>query len=122
MNEKKLFKLFNAKSDGTINRAEHEELQDILRESAEARELWFLHQDVDAGLAGFVESPARALRTDENRVFRERWFIAGVAVAAVLAVVHCWRRGLADRLLLQNWPPLKMRPGKVRFPPNRDHN
>jgi hypothetical protein len=48
--QKRLFQLFAAKSDDSITEAEHEELTQALRDDAEARRLWFVHQDVELGL------------------------------------------------------------------------
>ncbi|MDF1754024.1 MAG: FecR domain-containing protein [Verrucomicrobiales bacterium] len=89
MDEKRLFQLFNAKSDGTIDPEAHDELQKILKESAAARELWFLHQDVDAGLASFAESPTIEKPAPKSIPFRSKWFALSVAVAAI-AVVAPW--------------------------------
>jgi hypothetical protein len=52
----RLHHLFCAHGDGTISPGEHAELQDSLRNDAEARRLWFLHQDVDAGLQELARS------------------------------------------------------------------
>ena len=42
--------LFSAYTDGTITPQEHAELQSLLGEDSGARQLWFLHQDMEAGL------------------------------------------------------------------------
>lgn len=57
MNEKQLFDLFAAKADGTIDQNQHDELESALKASPEARELWFLYQDMETGLATFSQSP-----------------------------------------------------------------
>ena len=46
--------LFSALNDGTISAAEHARLESILTQSAEARELWFLHCDIETGMADWA--------------------------------------------------------------------
>lgn len=45
-----LLQLFAAQNEGTITSADHQKLQTLLRSDREARELWFLHHDVELGL------------------------------------------------------------------------
>ena len=40
-----LIRLFGALSDGTISEADHQRLQETLRDTAEARRRWFLFND-----------------------------------------------------------------------------
>lgn len=48
--QKRLFYLFTAHASDSLTEAEHDELQESLRENAEARQLWFMHQDIEVGL------------------------------------------------------------------------
>lgn len=54
---RRLFELFGAYSDGIITEAEHRELQECLRSDPQARELWFLHNDIDVGLHQLASVP-----------------------------------------------------------------
>jgi hypothetical protein len=65
----RLHHLFSAHTDETISPEEHAELQECLRRDPAARRLWFVHQDVDAGLqdlahakALMIEAPAAPSR------------------------------------------------------------
>jgi len=53
--------LFLALNEGTISPTELEKLEGILTASAEARQLWFLHCDIETGLANWAE--ARRLKS-----------------------------------------------------------
>lgn len=55
---KRLFQLFAVRSDETITVAEHQELLQALRTDAEARRLWFVHQDVEVGLRTQLKAPS----------------------------------------------------------------
>lgn len=46
--------LFAALDDGTISAEEHARLEQILTHSAEARALWFLHCDIETGMADWA--------------------------------------------------------------------
>ena len=48
--KRRLSELFTAHAADTLTPAEHEELQTHLRNDAEARQWWFVHQDVEIGL------------------------------------------------------------------------
>lgn len=48
--QSRLLDLFVACSQETVTEAEHQELQAVLRTDADARRLWFLHQDLELGL------------------------------------------------------------------------
>lgn len=52
----RIFHLFDAHSRGTITPEEHGELQEALRNNPSARQLWFLHQDIEAGLQDLFQS------------------------------------------------------------------
>jgi hypothetical protein len=69
--KKQLFQLFAAKSDGSITTAEHEELTQTLRENADARSLWFAHQDVELGLrTRFNAAPVKQSRPQQWLTWR----------------------------------------------------
>lgn len=55
MDTNRLHVLFAAHSDGRLTPEEHAELQERLRTDAEARRLWFLHQDVEDGLHALAQ-------------------------------------------------------------------
>lgn len=48
--KKHLFELFTAHTADALSAQEHAELQEMLRTNAEARQLWFVHQDVEMGM------------------------------------------------------------------------
>ncbi len=57
--KKRLFELFSAHAADALTPDEHEELQQWLRDEPEARQLWFVHQDLEMGLrAHLVTVPA----------------------------------------------------------------
>ena len=56
--QKRLFHLFGGHADGTLTALEHRELQERLRADAEARHLWFLHNDIDQGLHAVASAQA----------------------------------------------------------------
>ncbi len=60
MDMNRLHFLFAAHSDGTLTAEEHAELQERLRGDAEARRLWFLHQDVEDGLHALAQQDGEA--------------------------------------------------------------
>ncbi len=79
-----LFRLFGALGDGTISAADHERLQQTLRDDAEARRQWFLFNDLESGLASLpvtqaVERPVAA-------VWRWWWAAAAAAAAVIVAL------------------------------------
>lgn len=82
---KELFRLFDAFSDGTLDEAGLARLQAALREHAEARRLWFLHNDIESGLAGAPLTRERARPV----LFVWRWWL-GAAAAAAAAMVATW--------------------------------
>jgi hypothetical protein len=60
--KKRLFGLFTAHAADALTPDEHEELQQWLRDEAEARQLWFVHQDIEMGLqAHLVAAPANVI-------------------------------------------------------------
>lgn len=48
--QSRLLELFAACSRESLTEAEHQELQAVLQGDRDARQLWFLHQDLDLGL------------------------------------------------------------------------
>lgn len=57
--QKRLFHLFTAQASDTLTPEEHAELQEALRQDADARQLWFVHQDIEVGLhAHLSQAPA----------------------------------------------------------------
>lgn len=81
----RLHHLFGAHSDGTITPEEHAELQQRLRDDPAARKLWFVHQDVDAGLHELAHAiePSTAIPSAGSRWFAWRPLAAAAAGLAV---------------------------------------
>ena len=64
----RLFELFTAHAADTLTTAEHDELQSTLRADAEARQLWFVHQDVEMGLRAHPAiEPVAAAETTSSK-------------------------------------------------------
>lgn len=82
-----LFQLFSALSDGTLGAAEHRQLQDALRGSAEARRQWFLFNDIETGLAG---APATHIAALPAVSAGRWWWSAAAAAAAAVLVAAVW--------------------------------
>ena len=79
-----LIRLFGALSDGTINEADHQRLQETLRDSAEARRLWFLFNDIESGLAS---APVVTAGAEPVMSAWRWWWGAAAAAAAVLGAL-----------------------------------
>lgn len=60
--KKRLTELFTAHAENSLTAEQHEELQTCLRNDAEARRWWFLHQDVEIGLRARVAALTEAAR------------------------------------------------------------
>ncbi len=89
--------LFAAKCDGTISKDDHALLEKLLSENADARRQWFLHCDIETGMADWAatrgarreffpaaESPATSSR---------RWLVPFAAAALlVLGAIAWWPR------------------------------
>ena len=90
--------LFAALNDGTISAADHARLEQLLTQSAEARALWFLHCDIETGLADWAA--VRHADCAENIVSfsppapqpaRTIWqWLAPLAAAAAIALGAVW--------------------------------
>lgn len=84
----RLHDLFGAQSDGTITPEQHAELQALLRQDAATRRLWFLHQDVDAGLREFALKAAPTLNLPRVAPARSiRWLSWRPLVSAAAGLV-----------------------------------
>lgn len=59
LDQQELHRLFVAKADGTITPEEHERLGAVLKGSAEARRLWFVFQDAEAGLLAWAQKESQ---------------------------------------------------------------
>ncbi len=90
-----------AQNDGTISGDEHARLEKILAYSAEARRLWFLHCDIETGLAEWAAArnsgdaltvPRKVVR---SRVFW-KWATPLAAAALVMLAAVWWWRGPAE--------------------------
>lgn len=108
----RLFILFHAYTTETLTREEHAELQDRLRADSEARRLWFVHQDIEAGIRARqhtvpVTSPAGVPGSKRLRSWRPLMaaacavFIAGLALVwtkqpkgVIVQIVHAEQASL----------------------------
>ncbi len=90
-----------AMSDGTLAPDQHARLEKILAGSAEARRRWFLHCDIETGLADYAAergekvvpfslSAAAAKPASPSRF--QHWFAPLAAAAAVLLAALWWSR------------------------------
>jgi hypothetical protein len=76
--KKRLFELFTSQSADSLEPSEQFELQELLRHDADARSLWFLHQDIEIGLRMHIF-------TEENTSAKS------TTVAAQGIAWHQWR-------------------------------
>ena len=82
----RLFILFTGHAAETLTAAEHAELQEALRNDAEARRLWFVHQDVEAGVrARALSPPVVAVAPRTQKVMR--WHSWRPLTAAAAGIV-----------------------------------
>jgi len=85
--------LFNAALNGTMTNAEHDQLSELLRESREARQLWFVYNDNEIGLCELdplAGPPARSSSTP-TRIRRSPLPIClGFATVAALVIAVIW--------------------------------
>jgi len=99
--ERRLFELFSALAEDRITEDEHAELQDILRKDAEARQLWFEFQDLEAGLRLIPAQEEEFSRSSGWRGwFSTRpWAIAAAGVMfGVFAASSLWALSLHRNL------------------------
>lgn len=95
--------LFAALNDGTISPEAHARLEGILVGSEEARRLWFLHSDIETGLADWAAM--RRETSVQNGVPFEppvsnplwRWLVPLAAVAMVMLAAGWWLRDQGER-------------------------
>lgn len=87
----RLFILFTGHGAETLTPEEHSELQDFLRADSEARRLWFVHQDVAAGVRALHDRTSAPAPVGTSRSPRwlswRRLLAAGAALIAVLALL-----------------------------------
>lgn len=82
--KKRLFALFSGHAADALTPDEHEELQQWLRSETEARQLWFVHQDVEMGLhTHLVAAPAKVVEA----VLVAPWWHWRALVAAAAGLV-----------------------------------
>ena len=93
-------RLFNAALDGTLTDAEQRQLAELLESMPEARELWFLYNDNECGLAelkpkSVLEFAPGCLAT-HSRSLGRRWrlptaaAVAGVLLGAFFCASALW--------------------------------
>ena len=85
--------LFNAALNGTMTNAEHDQLCELLRESREARQLWFVYNDNEIGLCELdplAGPPARSSSTPTRTRRSPLPICLGVIAVAVLVIAVIW--------------------------------
>ena len=101
-NKEELHGLFAALNEGTLSPEDHARLERILTASAEARQLWFLHSDIETGIADWaamrraakeqtpvlLPSPAAQVRQQSRQ-----WFLPLAAAAALMLGTVWWVLG-----------------------------
>ena len=88
--------LFSALNDGTISPEDHARLERILAGSADARGLWFLHCDIETGMADWAVTRSEArwqkvvsFPPPVPRAARPLWWwLAPLAAAAVVMLTQ----------------------------------
>ncbi len=100
--KKRLFGLFTAHAADALTPDEHEELQQWLRDEAEARQLWFVHQDIEMGLqAHLVAAPANVI---EPASVVHWWTWRPLTAAAAGLAIGLFGASLVFGLVTP-WPP-----------------
>jgi hypothetical protein len=89
--KKRLSELFTAHASDTLTPEEHEELQMHLRNDAEARERWFVHQDVEIGLRAHVAAERFAAPSERITSFWLSWRPLSAAAALLFLGVMASR-------------------------------
>lgn len=87
----RLFELFTAHAADSLTPEEHAELQENLRRDAEARRLWFVHQDVEMGLHAHLGTESLRLEkataiTPLPSVWRQRRPLMAAVAGLVLGL------------------------------------
>ena len=85
--------LFNAALNGTMTNAEHDQLSELLRESREARQLWFVYNDNEIGLCELdplAGPPARSSSTPTRTRRSPLPICLGFATVAALVIAVIW--------------------------------
>ena len=88
--------LFAGMHDGRLSEVDHARLERILAESGAARRLWFLHCDIETGLADWAatrdaKSSLPAPSPRGHRLWNWRWLAPLVAAAVVILGAMVWR-------------------------------
>ena len=81
-------RLFSAALDDTITEVEKTQLATLLKTSAEARQLWFLYNDNECGLAELKQRSVTRVTFSEHRSHWLQW--GSLAAAAVAMFVGWW--------------------------------
>jgi len=71
--QKCLFQLFSASASETLSAEEHAELQETLRQDADARQLWFVHQDIEVGLHAHLSQSHAEITPPVRRTSWATW-------------------------------------------------
>lgn len=99
----RLFILFTGQAAETLTAEEHAELQETLRHDAEARRLWFVHQDVEAGIRARAAVKPEVLRVKASQAIR--WLPAKPLTAAAAGLVFgLFSASLVFGLVTQSHP------------------
>lgn len=89
----RLFELFTAHAGDSLTPEEHAELQETLRRDAEARRLWFVHQDVEMGLRAHLAAepvmPAKATVATPHPSFWRQWRPLTALAAGIVFGMFC---------------------------------
>ena len=85
--------LFHAALNCTMTNAEHDQLSELLRESREARQLWFVYNDNEIGLCELdplAGPPARSSSTPTRTRRSPLAICLGAAAVAALVIAVIW--------------------------------
>jgi hypothetical protein len=83
----RLWELFAAHAEGTLDAPQHAELEEALRADPEARTLWFLHQDLEIGLHSQLPASAAANPPAPSAWRRRRPLAAAVAAGIAIGAL-----------------------------------
>jgi hypothetical protein len=100
--------LFSALNDGTISESDHGKLERILEESAEARQMWFLHCDIETGLADWAAARSTVVVPQPffpaKRSPSFRWLAPLAAAAIAMVAAFFWPRPPASPPVIAEAP------------------